>query len=819
MGATQKFYEKDFNGWNMNLKQATQHIINEVNIVQFLEGEGFSPKKLGSIYRIQCPFHDDSTPSVSISTEKNVWHCFGCQKGGSLITFIELLQGVSRLKAVQYILEKLGIQLEINTVDNSILVTAMNYFIQQEFSDTATRFFENKNLTKEIIIEFGLGYSSNKENLFSHLTSSGFTSEQIFMYDLVGEKFDNSIIYPIYDYVGNIISLKARMLDGGTKYIGLNQNIPTAPSIMLNGLHTISGDTVYLVEGDNDRIALKQYLSKSESAVSMMGLNFDIDRYKLLKSFGIKDFIFWVDGDGAGFDFIYRLSNNFISIFGNDNVSVKCIFIPNFDPDSFVKGGGNKYVEYIKPITQIFVENLSGDLKMMIDTTASAFRGCSIIIREELLGFLSKKLDMDILILREIYEEVVNQDIYDILKERYIISYLVKHQTKIFDVEIKSEWFSKKIHQQIIDGLLGNYEISTDSTIQKYISELPIIEVSLFDIIDNLVVIRNLHNKRKLINVSKRIIQIGENSIEEAVNFVDNELNSLILTDAHDAVNIGESMKNIIDTMISGHITFGHSFGANWTITNQILLGLLPKLIMILGNTGHGKTNIALNWVNLFSMQQNIRGLYFSGEMSEDELTKRLISIATGIPSIQILTNQLTAGDIQKVIQVSAKIDSNVFHMSQEMNIQNALSLIKYHKRRYGIQYVVFDYIQLMSLSGREYQNMSRTSQLKEITRLVKDKVVEKLGIPAIILGQLGDDALDEPIPTIRRSSESKLMTADADIGIAMRRKSDKEKSLDPRGDILFHIDKVRYNTDKQLLLLNFNRTNLFINEVGMHGD
>jgi len=236
---------------------------------------------------------------------------------------------------------------------------------------------------------------------------------------------------------------------------------------------------------------------------------------------------------------------------------------------------------------------------------------------------------------------------------------------------------------------------------------------------------------------------------------------------------------------------------------------------MILGNTGHGKTTIALNWANIFSIQQNLKGMYFSGEMDELELTKKLISIATGIPAVQVLTNQLSSADIQKVLQVSTKIDGNNFHISQDMNVQNAISAIKYRKRRHGLDYVMFDYIQLMDIAGREYQNMSRTSQIASITRLMKKKIVEELGIPVIVLGQLGDDALDDPIPTIRRSSESKLMTSDADVGIAMRRKSDKEKTLEPNGDILFHIDKVRYNTDKQLLLLNFNRTNLFITECG----
>lgn len=817
MGEYEKIYEAIIMGCNiMQLKQATNHILNEVNIVSFLDDEGFSPKKLGSIYRINCPFHDDSDPSVSISTEKNVWHCFGCQKGGSLITFIEMYQKITRLQAISYILNKLGLQLETSTIDNSILVTALKYFNEKEWTQSVVEFFNKKAISKEIATEFGLGYSSNKEDLFKHLSYAGFSSEQIFRYDLVGEKFDDSIVYPIYDYTGNIVSLKCRMLDGGTKYIGLNQNIPTTPQIMLNGLHALNGDTVYLVEGDNDRIALSRYLSQGESAVSMLGLNFDLDRYKLLKSFGIKEFIFFVDGDGAGFDFLHRISLNFYSIFGNDNITVKCIFIPNFDPDSFVRENGNKYIEYIKPLTKFFVENSSGDMKQMIDTAVTAFKNSSVLIREELLRFLADRTQVDIHTIREYYDEIVNQDVYDILKERYIISYLVKNQTKIFEIEIRSEWFSKKLHQNIIDGLLGNLDMSANSEIHKYITELPQVEVSLFDIVDNLVIIRNLFNKRKLINISQRIIQIGENSIDEAINFVDNELSGLTLSNTHDVVSMNTSMKSVIETMISGEITFGYSFGAHWSITNQILLGMLPKLIMILGNTGHGKTTIALNWANIFSIQQNLKGMYFSGEMDDLELTKKLISISTGIPAVQILTNQLTSADIQKVLQVSTKIDGNNFHISQDMNIQNAISAIKYRKRRHGLDYVMFDYIQLMDITGREYQSMSRTSQIASITRLMKKKIVEELGIPVIVLGQLGDDALDEPIPTIRRSSESKLMTSDADVGIAMRRKSDKEKSLEPRGDILFHIDKCRYNTDKQLILLNFNRTNLFITECGI---
>lgn len=798
----------------MNLKQATQYILNEVNIVTFLEGEGFSPKKLGSIYRISCPFHDDSDPSVSISTEKNLWHCFGCQKGGSLITFIEMLHGLSRLNAVSYILNKLGLQLEVTTVNNTILVTAMNYITSQQWSSEALHFFAKKKISQELVQSFGLGYSSNKEDLFNQLTYAGFTPEQIFQFDLVGEKFDNSIVYPIFDYTGNIISLKCRKLDEGTKYIGLNQNIPTAPDIMINGLHTINGDTVILVEGDNDRMAITPVLSKGVSVISMMGLNFDIERYKILKAFNVKEFIFWVDGDGAGFDFLYRLSENFVNIFGNDAITVKCIFIPNYDPDGCIGEGTLNFFDYIKPLTKFFVENTTGDLKFVLDKSVESFKNCSILIREELILFLSEKLNFHADVIREYYNEIINQEVVDILKERYIISYFIKNPTKIFDVEIKNEWFSKKLHQKIIIGLMGDTTVFTDSDIHKYISELPQVEVSLFDIIDNLTIIHNLYNKRKLINISQRIIQIGESSIDEALSFVDKEMTQLVLTDNRDVISAQSSIKNIIDTMMSGVVTYGYNLGMNWSMTNHILLGLLPKLIMILGNTGHGKTNIATNWANILSFQQNYRGMFFSGEMSEDEVTKRLISVATGIPAVQILTNQLASTDVNKVVEIYKKIDNKNFFISQEMNIHNQINLIKYHVRKYGIQYVIFDYIQLMNISGREYQNMSRTSQLKEMTRLIKEKVVEQLKIPAIVLGQLGDDALDDPVPTIRRSSESKLMTADADVGIAMRKKTDKEKALDPRGDILFHIDKVRYNTDRQLILLDFNRTNLFISEA-----
>lgn len=119
-----------------------------------------------------------------------------------------------------------------------------------------------------------------------------------------------------------------------------------------------------------------------------------------------------------------------------------------------------------------------------------------------------------------------------------------------------------------------------------------------------------------------------------------------------------------------------------------------------------------------------------------------------------------------------------------------------------------------MGFRSNAAKETTRTMQLKEMTRRLKQDLCKDLGLPVILLAQLGDQGLDDHLPQARRMSESKLVQQDADVTIAIKKKSDKEMQLDGVGNMIMHIDKVRYMKSNVVIPLNFNDINLTISEA-----
>ncbi len=200
--------------------------------------------------------------------------------------------------------------------------------------------------------------------------------------------------------------------------------------------------------------------------------------------------------------------------------------------------------------------------------------------------------------------------------------------------------------------------------------------------------------------------------------------------------------------------------------------------------------------------------------MDGEEIGARLLSIGAEISNTKINTGNLNDQDMNKIFSTITNIDGDRIIMDYNMEFEKIMARIQFCIMKYGIDYVIIDYLQLIAPS-KYMARLDRTYQLKEMSRRLKSEICMKFDIPVIIAGQLGDQALDDPIPKARRSSESKLIQADADVTIAMRKRTAKEKDLNPEGgDILFFIDKVRYNRDEELLQLVFDRNSLAIREV-----
>jgi DNA primase len=250
----------------MNIKKAVDYILNEVDIVEYtINIMNFSYKKYGRNLRTICPLHKDSDPSLTVTIGKQVWHCFGCKAGGSIITLVEKYNDINKIQAINKILDDLSIDKiqfqdgKEEIVESGIMNSAQYFFKDKAENSSVFKEYFSKKGYKDIgqIINIGIGYGSTKEELVEYLISQKYNEEEIWTYDLDNDRFNNSIIYPIYNQYGNISYFRCRMLGSEIKCLSSNINIPTYNDSIFLGIHSLkNADYVIIVEGDSDWLAL-----------------------------------------------------------------------------------------------------------------------------------------------------------------------------------------------------------------------------------------------------------------------------------------------------------------------------------------------------------------------------------------------------------------------------------------------------------------------------------------------------------------------------------------------------------------------------------
>ena len=221
-----------------------EEIKNRLNIVDVL-GEYIRLDKAGANFRAVCPFHNEKTPSFMVSEEKQIWHCFGCGKGGDIFGFVMEMEGLEFREALRLLAEKAGIQLKSY---NSKETEKKNRTL--EILELATKFYEvqlwkgdgkvkilkylrERGLRDQTIKEFRLGYAPRGwRNVLIFLTKRGYKIEEIAKTGLLVQKTTNSgqrtassdnyydrfrdrIIFPIADYSRKIVGYSARVAPGG----------------------------------------------------------------------------------------------------------------------------------------------------------------------------------------------------------------------------------------------------------------------------------------------------------------------------------------------------------------------------------------------------------------------------------------------------------------------------------------------------------------------------------------------------------------------------------------------------------------------------
>ena len=343
-------------------------VIEEVrssnNIVDVI-GSYVRLQKKGSSYFGLCPFHNEKSPSFSVSPNKQMYYCFGCGAGGNVFTFIMEYENQTFPEAMKVLADRAGIALpEAELTEEQkrernkrqllleINKTAANYFYYQlnnEQGQQAREYLENRKLSKETQIHFGLGYASKYSNdLYQYLKKKGYSDQilketGLLTYDEkhgAHDKFWNRVMFPIMDVNNKVIGFGGRVMGDGTpKYLNSPETMLFDKSRNLYGLNyarTSRKSYMIICEGYMDVIAMHQ--AGFTNAVASLGTAFTMQHSVLLKRY-TQEVRLAYDSDGAG----QKAALRAIPILKSAGINVRVIHMnPYKDPDEFIKNLGTE---------------------------------------------------------------------------------------------------------------------------------------------------------------------------------------------------------------------------------------------------------------------------------------------------------------------------------------------------------------------------------------------------------------------------------------------------------------------------------------------
>lgn len=344
-----------------------EEIRHSADIVDIISGY-VQLKKRGKNYIGLCPFHQEKTPSFTVSGDKQIFHCFGCHAGGNVFSFLMDFKSISFVEAVQEIAEHLGIQLTYDKAEESPEQTELenmyelNVFAARWFSDIllkseqgeiAREYFKKRNIKPNTQKIFGLGFApSGWDNFLTHAKENKIDLARAKALGLLDtrddggyyDKFRGRVIFPIFSPNGRVIAFGGRILENQentAKYLNSPESLVYSKRKVLYGLfHSKEEirklDRAIVVEGYMDLISL--YQNGVKNVVASSGTAFTEEQVQLLSRF-TRNVILLFDADTAG----QKASMRSIELLLKQDFDVKIASLPKGeDPDSFINNSGKE---------------------------------------------------------------------------------------------------------------------------------------------------------------------------------------------------------------------------------------------------------------------------------------------------------------------------------------------------------------------------------------------------------------------------------------------------------------------------------------------
>jgi DNA primase len=434
------------------IKPETIQKIFDTARIEEVVGDFVTLRKRGANYLGLCPFHNEKTPSFTVSPAKGIFKCFGCGKAGNAVKFVMEHEHYSYPEALKYVAKKYGIEVEeteLSTEEKQQMderdgMFALNTFISNYFQDKLSNseegkavgltYFKERDFLEATIKKFQLGYASDAWDDYSkHAIANGYSKEVLVKNGLsidkgnrLMDRFRGRVMFPIHNLTGKVIGFGGRILSSEkstAKYVNSPESDIYNKSKSLYGIFfarnaIVKQDNCYLVEGYTDVISLHQ--SGVENVVASSGTSLTVDQIKLIKRFTPNITILY-DGDAAGIKASFRG----IDLILYQGMNVKIVLFPEGeDPDSFARSHTSSELEdFIKKEASDFIRFKT---RLLLDETLGDPTAKVKLIKEivQTIAHIPDAINRTVYIqecsnLMEIPEQTLMNELNKLLREKY----------------------------------------------------------------------------------------------------------------------------------------------------------------------------------------------------------------------------------------------------------------------------------------------------------------------------------------------------------------------------------------------------------------
>ncbi len=360
-------------------------------------------QKRGSTYFGLCPFHNEKTPSFSVTPSKQMYYCFGCGAGGNVYNFIMQYENFSFYEALTYLADRAHVEIPKAELTQAQKERAKEKDALFEINKTAAKFYyyqlrspagkkaldylKNRGLTEETINQFGLGYSGKySDALYRHLKEKGYSDQALMNSGLftkderrgMSDRFWNRVIFPIMDVNRRVVGFGGRVMgDGQPKYLNSPETVIFDKSRNLYGLHaarTSRRKNLILCEGYMDVIAMHQ--AGFTNACASLGTSFTTGHASLLRRY-TEEVLLLYDSDAAG----VKAAQRAVPILREAGIRSRVVHLdPYKDPDEFIKAIG----------AEAFEERLSLSEDSFLFRVHAAEKACNMELPQEQNRFFAE---------------------------------------------------------------------------------------------------------------------------------------------------------------------------------------------------------------------------------------------------------------------------------------------------------------------------------------------------------------------------------------------------------------------------------------------